>query len=173
MGVFDKFRKAKSSESEAEKEPVIDNQYLAEEICHCLSSYESTVQNGKVFLPKMNITVSPFVLSQKPNMMTVGYDIAMSDFDIEISEVCSAFGKDSKAALGMTQGSFIFGIMQTLVQMYQNQDPKPLKTEFSGKVHDWNVYVGSIVGMGENVDTKADFPRNKNSFSRNICYIYA
>ncbi|MBQ3546054.1 MAG: hypothetical protein IJA34_13895 [Lachnospiraceae bacterium] len=122
--------------------------YLLNNLHGCFET-KDIIDNDRILLPEWGITVIPFVTEIREQMANTGYYIISNDWDRMIYECSVAMGKDTKQALGMAQGSFIFGIMSAIGKMKLNENQGELETDFAGNAHNWKVYLGDIVGMGE------------------------
>lgn len=132
----------------------VSEQSLLEDLKKCYSNYESFISYDRVVIPKIDVTVKPEIYELKERMATIAYHIESPQWKNEIFEISSSLGSDTKTAAGMAQGSFMFGIMDSIQAMMQNQNPKRADSEFAGRLHKWNVYLGAIVSMGEKVQTE-------------------
>lgn len=128
----------------------VDRNYIIEELRDIYKSQGSFVSGDRVILPSVNVAVMPEVYQLKENVATIGYHIYSPEWKNEIFEVSSAMGADSKTAVGMAQGSFIYGIMETVQAMMNDVNPREADSDFLG-LHQWKVYLGNIVAMGKEV----------------------
>lgn len=130
-----------ASEEEAQK-------FLLEHMHNCFS-VKDIIENGIVNLPEWNISINPYVAELNDSTITTSYYIFSPDWDETLYECSTGMGSDHHQAMGMSQGSFIFGIMDAITKMMNNDNPDQLQSEFAGNQHSWAVYSGNIVGMGE------------------------
>ena len=138
------------------QEKKIDNILLCREIQSCCENTGARLEGGRVYFPEWNMYVRPEIMDLKSNMATVGYYLESADWDREIFECCSGLGQDTKTALGMAQGSFLFGILEALRMSAEGQTSEILESSFNGHTHSWDVSIGNIVGMGKTPDQGAD-----------------
>lgn len=123
-------------------------EFLLSHLHNCFPT-ESTIDNGIIHLPKWNISIQPSVAEMNDKVITTSYYISSPDWDETMYECSSGVGSDHHQAMGMSQGSFLFGIMDAIMKMIENENPYELKSEFAGNTHDWSTYIGNIVGMGD------------------------
>lgn len=140
---------------------------------------ESVFEDGIIRLPEWNISIQADVSEMNKSVITTTYYISSPYWDETMYECSSGMGENHYNALGMSQGSFLFGIMDTVMKMMNNENPLDFQSEFAGNKHSWSAYVGNIVGMG---DTPKDSDPNvywnalkdhiaKRIGNQKICYI--
>lgn len=122
--------------------------FLRQSICDC-SDAGTELKDNTIFFPEWNLSLLARVVQMKPNMATEEFFLSCPDWDRDIYECSSALGSDQRTAIGMAQGSFMFGLMNTVKSMLNKDNPRILETEFVGQPHRWRVYLGDIIGMGE------------------------
>ncbi len=130
-----------SSKEEAQK-------FLLEHL-HNAFPVKDIIENGTVELPEWNISIRPYAAELQDRAITTTYYISSPDWDEVLYECSTGIGSDQHHAMGMSQGSFLFGIMDTVMKMMNNDKPDRLESEFAGNKHNWSVYKGNIVGIGE------------------------
>lgn len=142
------------------KEEKIDNDFLKNSVQKVMEKYHSVIENDNVVLKDVNITIRPELYELKGNNSSyacfTGYDLTLPDYGFRIHEMSAAIGSDEKTALGMSQASFVFGLLSTAIAMRENIEAKRLGSIFAGHTHYWNVYIGDIVSMGDRQDKKTD-----------------
>ncbi len=138
------------------KKEKIDNDFLRNSIQKVMEKYHSVIENDNVVLKDVNITIRPKLYEIKKNSSSyacfTGYDLILPDYGFQIHEMSAAIGSDEKTALGMSQASFVFGLLGAAIAMRENIEPKRLGSIFAGHTHYWNVYIGDIVSMGDRQD---------------------
>lgn len=152
-------------------------QFLKQNICDCFEN--SFIDNDSIVFPEWSISIIPTVNELKQNMVSTGYYISCPEWDTDIYECSAAIGKDPETAIGMAQGSFMFGIMDAIGNMMRDDNSYSLKTEFAGHNHSWKVYLGNIVGMGQDFkDISTDMYWNvlkehiaKRIGNQKMCYV--
>lgn len=152
--------------------------FLLNSLNNCFD-IESNIQDGMVILPKWNISIYPRIDEMSEKIVTSHYYISSTEWDEPLFECSTGIGNTQKDALGMSQGSFLFGITDAIMHMINDENSKELQTEFAGHEHSWKVYVGNIVGMGQTpADIDADCYWNalrdqiaKRIGNRKLCYV--
>ncbi len=129
---------------------VFDNQYIVEDLRKCYANQGSFVSGDRVILPSVNVAILPEVYQAKDGMATIGYHIYSPEWKNEIFELSSAGGKDLQTAVGMAQGGFMFGMMETVQAMMKDINARQADSDFLG-LHRWKVYLGNIVAINKEV----------------------
>ncbi len=114
---------------------------------------DTEIRSDCVFLPKWDMTIRPEIEQLENQMAVLNFYVYMPEWDEPLFECCDATAKDSDAALGIAMVQFVFCFMDGVLAMMNDNDPKPLESEFVGKKHRWSVYTSNSVGMGESVHT--------------------
>ena len=127
-----------------------DNNYINNDLKECYKELGSFISGDRVILSKLNIAVKPEVYQLKERMATIGYHIYSPDWKNELFEISSALGSDQKIAVGMAQGGFMFGIMETVQAMLNDVNAREFDSDFNG-LHKWKLYIGNIVALGREV----------------------
>ena len=155
-----------------------DNNYIIEDLKKCYKELGGFVSGDRVILSKLNVAVKPEIYQLKEQMATIGYHIYSPEWKNEIFEISSALGQDKKTAVGMAQGDFMFGIMETVQAMMNDVNSRDFDSDFNG-LHKWKLYLGNIVAMGKEVpvnDVEIYWNMLKDEFAKrlgnqDICYI--
>ncbi len=129
--------------------------FLQKSICDCLDG-PTEMRDDTIFLPKQNISLLARVVQLESTMATEEFFLSCPDWDRMIYECSSAIGADQKSAVGMAQGSFMFGLFSTIMAMLNKDNPRTFETEFIGQKHRFRVYLGDIIGMGETPEKKTE-----------------
>ena len=106
------------------------------------------VEGDHVFCPDWQMTITPEISQVDERGAVVNFYISAPQWGKDLFECSAGMGSDTKQALGMACGSFLFSFMDGIVQMESGQGGESLETEFAGKAHRWKVYLSNIVGMG-------------------------
>lgn len=129
--------------------------FLLQSMCRAYEHLGSEIRDGRLLLPAAGLTVSLAVTEMSDTYVNSSYYISSPAFDRSLYECCAINSSDLPTALSMVQASFMFGIMETVLRMVSAEPPyERLTTEFVGKSHEWEVYLGDIVGVS--VDTMAE-----------------
>lgn len=150
---FDKTKKDKNKSADGFSSMEQATDFLRQSLCNCFD-IKTELKGDTIFFPEWNLSLLARVVQMKPTLATEEFFLSCPDWDRDIYECSSALGSDQKTAIGMAQGSFMFGLMSTIMAMLNNDNPRTLETEFVGQPHRWRVYLGDIIGMGET-------PKNK------------
>lgn len=110
-----------------------------------------SVEDGRLFVPEWQITVKPEVEQLENGAAVLYFHVYCPEWDEPLFETCAAYSKDDRTAVGMALSSFVFGFMQGLIAMLNNDHPQKLQSRFAGREHNWSVYKSDAVGMGENI----------------------
>ncbi len=146
------FGKKNSEEQKNISEPDLTNPDNA--LKHVLSSLHDSLQTpdrvegDRVYCPDWQMTIVPQIEQVDERGAVVNFYISAPQWGKDLFECSAGMGSDTKQALGMACGSFLFSFMDGIVQMESGQAGENLKTEFAGKAHRWKVYLSNIVGIG-------------------------
>lgn len=146
------FHKKNNEEQESVSEPDLTNPDNA--LKHVLGSLHESLQTpdrvegDHVFCPDWQMTITPEIEQVDQRGAVVNFYISAPQWGKDLFECSAGMGSDTKQALGMACGSFLFSFMDGIVQMESGQAGESLETEFAGKAHRWKVYLSNIVGMG-------------------------
>lgn len=106
------------------------------------------VEGDHIYCPEWQMTVTPEIGQVDERGAVVNFYLSAPQWGRDLFECSAGMGSDTKQALGMVCGSFLFSFMDGIVQMEGGQASESLETEFAGKSHRWKVYLSNIVGMG-------------------------
>ena len=146
------FHKKNNEEQENVPEPDLTNPDNA--LKHVLDSLHDSLQTpdrvegDHVFCPDWQMTITPEIEQVDQRGAVINFYISAPQWGKVLFECSAGMGSDTKQALGMACGSFLFSFMDGIVQMESEQGGESLETEFAGKKHCWKVYLSNIVGMG-------------------------
>ena len=116
------------------------------------SEYKAYRSKNKLVIPDFDFSVEPQILSIDEKMVSLGYRVNSPLWDMGMSEICVGMGPDANAALGMADGSFIFGLMDALIKFCTGENPESFESKFLGNTHKWKAYIGNICGMASEED---------------------
>ena len=112
------------------------------------------VEGNRIYCPDWQITIEPWIEQVDQRGAVVNFHVSAPQWGKDLFECCAGMGSDTKQALGMACGSFLFSFMDGIVQMESGQTGESLETEFAGKSHRWKAYLSNIVGMGNSPQTE-------------------
>lgn len=155
------FHRKNNKEQENIPEPDLTNpdnalRHVLGSLHDCLQTPDR-VEGDRVFCPDWQMTITPEITQVDERGAVVNFYISAPQWGKDLFECSAGMGSDTKQALGMACGSFLFSFMDGIVQMESGQTGESLKTEFAGKAHRWKVYLSNIVGMGNS--PQIDNPR--------------
>ena len=152
MGLFN-FRKkdtAKTQFWDGKAENTADAlQYLLNVVLHGKFATDDIIQDDSLYLAAWDLYITPEIQQLTDQSAVLGFYIHRPDWGQNIYECCASVGSDAQTALGMASGSFLFGFMQGISQLFTKTNPRTLETLFSNKLHRFQVYLSDVVGMGE------------------------
>lgn len=112
---------------------------------------KAEIDGDTVYCPEWNIRIISQAEQVTENSALLNFYLTGPEWDGTLYECCVGMGGDTRTAIGMACGSFLFSFMQGIAQMQNRADFEALESSFAGKAHRWKVYKSNIVGMGENV----------------------
>ena len=161
----------------------IDNEdSLIKDISSILSNYNiaNEIVEGSIVIKDWNVFINAYIEQADERSAAVNYYISSPNWDRDIFECCASIGNDASTAVGLSNGSFAFGIMTGIKAMNEGRILDEAETEFAGKKHKWRVYTSNIVNMGNDTG----IPKNVNTYwnmfkddilkrigNQKICYI--
>ncbi len=157
MGLFN-FKKKKTTNdpywdgSAANQEGAL--QHLVNIALHGNFATEDIVQGQQLYLPKWQLTITPNIQQLTDQSAVLGFQVYHPNWGLPLYECCASVGKDAKTALGMAVGSFLFGFMSGISQLFAKANPRTIETVFAEKPHRFHTYLSDIVGMGESPEVK-------------------
>lgn len=110
---------------------------------------EDRVEKDSIFLPDWQLSITPEIQQLTGQSAVIGFYVYHPDWDKPLYECCASPGQDTKTAIGMSVGSFLFCFMQGLSLMFAKDSPLSLETDFAGTPHLFHAYLSDIVGMGD------------------------
>lgn len=109
---------------------------------------ESEIMDNTLYIPDLSLSIRPQVMKADPNVAIIDYYLYSENWDREIFESSASLGIDKERALGLAEGSFLFGMMTGIRKMQTGKYFHELKTDFNGP-HLWKAYQSDIVGIGD------------------------
>lgn len=155
-----------------------DNHYILEDLNKYCKELGGFISGDRVVLSEINTAVKPEIYQLKERMATIGYHIYSPEWKNEIFEISAAMGSNRKTAIGMAQGDFMFGMMETIQALMNDENAEEFDSDFNG-LHKWKLYIGNIVAMSNEVavnDMKMYWNVLKDELAKRlgnqeICYI--
>ncbi len=149
MGLFNKKNNEDIYEDGNTTDPQQVLQYLLHESLHGMFAVEDVVKDNHIYLPDWQLTITPAIQQLTEQSAVLDFYLQHPDWNMTLYECCASPGKDTKTAIGLATGSFVFGMMKGITDMFTNANPRNMETEFAGTPHKFNVYLSDVVGMGE------------------------
>ncbi|WP_157154523.1 DUF6348 family protein [Brachyspira murdochii] len=166
---------------EANSVNIDDTDSIIKDISSALANdIDNEIIEGSIVIKKWNIFINAYAEDITDKSAVINYYISSPDWDRDIFECCASAGKDANTSVGLSNGSFIFGIMTGIKAMNENRILDEVETEFAGKKHKWKVYTSNLVNMGadngkpKNVNIYWDMFKDdilKRIGNQKICYI--
>lgn len=110
---------------------------------------KNIVEEDSIYLPEWQMRITPEIQQLTECSAVLGFYVHQPNWGPLLYECCASAGQDAKTALGMAAGSFLFGFMQGVAQLFARENPRPFEINFANKPHRFNAYISDIVGMGE------------------------
>ena len=141
---------------------------------------ENEIIEGSIVIKKWNIFINAYVDTLTDKSAVINYYISSPNWDRNIFECCASAGKDTNTAIGLSNGSFVYGIMTGIKAMNEGRILDEAETVFAGKKHKWRVYTSNIVSLGANDGVIKNINTYWNMFkydilkrigNQKICYI--
>ncbi|WP_295156274.1 DUF6348 family protein [uncultured Brachyspira sp.] len=166
---------------EANSVDINDSDSIIKDISSILANdIDNEIVEGSIVIKEWNIFINAYAENITDKNAVINYYISSPDWDRDIFECCASAGKDANTSVGLSNGSFVFGIMTGIKAMYENRMLDEAETEFLGNKHKWKVYTSNLVSMGEdngkskNVNIYWDMFKDdilKRIGNQKICYI--
>ena len=166
---------------EANSVNIDDTDSIIKDISSVLANdIDNEIIEGSIVIKKWNIFINAYPETITDKSAVINYYISSPDWDRDIFECCASAGKDANTSVGLSNGSFIFGIMTGIKAMNENRILDEAETELAGKKHRWKVYTSNLVNMGadngkpKNVNIYWDMFKYdilKRIGNQKICYI--
>lgn len=107
------------------------------------------IENGAVKVKPWGLTIYVRVDYSSEQQANAEYIITSPDWEREIFEICAAVGESQEEAVFEAQRAFVLGIFQTLKDWYAKRPLQIVRTQLAGKPHNWDVYVGDLLAIGD------------------------
>jgi len=112
-------------------------------------------ESGKIFIPKYQAELTPQISQLGEQGAVLDLFLYAPQWKKTLYECSVGMGNDVKTALGMAIGSYIFSFIQGIRMLEENENGRPLTTQFAGHDHRWKVYLSDIVCLGNIKENKA------------------
>lgn len=106
-------------------------------------------QGNSLEIPAWDVSIQVEINQLSDNGAVINYYLDSPQWDRQVFECCAGAGQDQQMAIGMAQGSFVFGMLDGIRAMAQEAPLSEMETEFADSRHEWEVYQSNLVGMGD------------------------
>ena len=107
---------------EANAVNIDDPDSIIKDISSILSNdIDNEIIEGSIVIKKWNIFINAYPDTITDKSAVINYYISSPNWDKDIFECCASAGKDANTSVGLSNGSFIFGIMTGIKAMNENR----------------------------------------------------
>lgn len=124
-------------------------QELLEQIGDMLENIDTYCRGERLEIPSWDVSIRLEIAQLSDRNAVLNYYLDSPQWDRELFECCAGIGQDQQQAIGMAQGSFLFGILNGIGTMAEDEPFDEIETVFDGVSHKWDVFQSYLVGMGE------------------------
>lgn len=124
-------------------------QELLEQIRDSLENVETRCRDNLLEIPGWDVSLRMELAGLEDRSAVLVYFLNSPKWDRELFECSAGLGQDQVSAIGMAQGSFLFGMLDGVRAMSEGECIGEVQSEFAGSAHKWDVYQSNLVGMGE------------------------
>ena len=124
-------------------------QELLEQIRDSLENVETRCRDNLLEIPEWDVSLRMELAGLEDRSAVLVYFLNSPKWDRELFECSAGLGQDQESAIGMAQGSFLFGMLDGVRAMSEGERIGEIQSEFAGSTHKWDVYQSNLVGMGE------------------------
>lgn len=111
--------------------------------------YDCEMRGDSLFIPKWRMTIKPEINQLDDRVAVLYFHLFCPEWDEPLFECSAACSKDQNTAIGVALSSFVFGFLQGIIAMQEDDNPEKMRSSFVGHSHSWRVYKTDSVGMGE------------------------
>ena len=111
--------------------------------------YKSERRGDSLYIPKYGLYLTPSISQISEHDVGIEFNMYVEKFDKYLYEYAAGMGKNLNSAVGMAISSFLISFISTFELMHSKKEPRVITSEFAGNKHKWDVFLGSIVCMGE------------------------
>lgn len=124
-------------------------EYVLEKALPTGLTYSAERRENSLYLPEIDVTITPRVAQVEGNNVGLEFYVRLGKYDRTLYEWCTGWGNDAIMSAASATASFCFAFMFALRKMYSDTDPEFFETEFAGKRHQWKIYRGEAIMMGD------------------------
>ena len=130
-------------------------------ICHSLQQYtndlgfNAQVQGSELHFIELAVILRPAIVQLNKQSVLLRFELSSEQWDKSIIENSAGIGVDTKRALSNALESFTSACLEGLLNMVKGQNSYETCTScFLGHQHQWKVYLGDLVSVGQAPDIK-------------------
>lgn len=126
--------------------------FLLSSLSEEMVGVENKIENKSIYCPKIDLTITPAIGDLTPQSAILDFYLYCPKWDKTLYECSVGMGSEPSQALGMASGSFLFTFMNVIFKMElegETQMTERFSSEFSNNIHNWQVYLSDVVGMGK------------------------
>lgn len=117
---------------------------------------ETVVEGDSVIFPQYDLTVLPYIEQLQERMVVLDFRVVLNKSKESFFECCAGTAGDTSTAIGMAMGSFMFGFLQTVMQMKVGEEYTSIESKYADTKHTWKLYKSNLIGMGAAGEIDAD-----------------
>lgn len=118
-------------------------------MCSFSEETEAYIDGDSVDFPQYQIRVRPIVEKVTENMVVLNFWISSPGWNEAFFECCAGAASDTRTAIGMAMGSFMFGFLGTAMDMNAEINFQKVTSKYAKTTHNWKMYKSNLVGMGD------------------------
>ena len=118
-----------------------------------VAPYKTERHGDSLYIPKFDLYITPSIQQMTENSIGIEFNMYIKKLDKYLYEYSSGMGQDLNTAVGMSIATFLLSFINTFEFMETKDNPINVTTEFAGKEHNWDVYLGNVAGMGSPGDS--------------------
>lgn len=131
-------------------------------------STEVVIDGDIAVFPEYDLMVKPFIEQVSKGMVVLGFRVFSKKWDNSFYECCAGAGQDTRTAIGMAMGSFMFGFLQGAMKMNSEEDYISVTSKYADDEHNWKMYKSDIIGMGASSGLETDIDVYWNMLGKQI-----
>lgn len=109
---------------------------------------EHSVMDGCVFFPQWQLVLQPQIAELNDHSAILYFYLQCPQWDRTLFECAAGMGNSSPKAMNMAIRSFLYGIMDGIFHLLDNDWFDELESSFAEKTHRWRVASSKLVAIG-------------------------
>ncbi len=159
---FNLFKKSKedSIKDRYENDPLNPDlavQYILDTLSNQLG-IKNSINDKSIYCPEIDLSITPVVGELTPQSAMLDFYLYSPKWGKKLYECSVAVAGETKKSVEMSCGSFLFSFINVIFKMElegESQMTERFSTAFAENIHNWQVYVSDVVGMGESPNDKS------------------